>query len=103
MKKLLSLTLSIIMIISSCISISGIPVVQAGTTADAEGFVSVYLEGFESSADPSGGKTNIWSNNSVLSSDNTDKKISILHSIRLAISAKVFPSLYQMKILAQSL
>lgn len=74
MKKLLSLTLSIIMIVSSCISISGIPVVQAGTTADAEGFVSVYLEGFESSAVPAGGKTNIWSNNSVLSSDNTDKK-----------------------------
>lgn len=74
MKKLLSLTLVMIMMLSSCMTITGIPAVYAAAAADAEGFGSVYFEGFEASATPLGGKTNIWTNNAVLSTDNTDVK-----------------------------
>lgn len=74
MKKVLSLLLVMIMIFISCFTMGVIPLVNASSVSDAEGFSSVYFEGFETSAVPGGGKVNIWSNNAVLSSDNADTK-----------------------------
>ncbi len=74
MKKVLSLLLVMIMIFVSCFTMGVIPSVNASSVSDAEGFSSVYFEGFETSAVPNGGKANIWTNNAVLSSDNTDTK-----------------------------